>query len=137
MTTLIYQNFVRTESDPTAIARALAKGWQIQPAPPSVNDDQETYWEEGHWKIRAKPSNVPPLVPLWAFRASLALAGLKNQAEALIAALPEPQKTVATQQWEYGNFIERNHPLIESLGAQIGLTGVQIDDIFKTAESLT
>lgn len=137
MTTLIYQTLVRNESDPDVIARLLAKGWTQQPLPPSVADNQESYWDEGQWKIRAKPSDVPLEVPLWAFRASLALAGLKEQAEALIAALPEPQKTVATQQWEYGNFIERNHPLIESLGAQIGLTSVQIDDIFKTAASLS
>jgi hypothetical protein len=137
MTTLIYQNFVRTESDHDVIARLLAKGWTHQPLPPAVNADQEAYWDEGQWKILAKPSEVPTEVPLWAFRASLALAGLKAQAEALIAALPEPQKTVATQQWEYGNFIERNHPLIESLGAQIGLTSVQIDEIFKTASGLT
>ena len=137
MTTLIYQNLVRAEGDPGVIANLLRKGWTHQTLPPAVNADQEAYWDEGQWKIRAKPSDVPPEVPLWAFRASLALAGLKAQAESLISALPEPQKTVATQQWEYGNFIERSHPLIESFGSQMGLTSVQIDNIFKTASSLT
>lgn len=85
----------------------------------------------------AVSSPVPDIVPLWAFRASLVLGGVtESQVDTLIAALPEPSKTVATIQWNYGNFIERGHALIGQLGAQLGLNSGQIDDVFRTASSL-
>ena len=80
---------------------------------------------------------VPKEVPLWAFRASLELAGLKDAAQAQVDALTGQAKIVALQQWEYGNFIERAHPLINTLGQNLGLTSAQIDDIFRTAATLT
>jgi hypothetical protein len=80
---------------------------------------------------------VPEDVPLWAFRASLVLGGItQSQVDALTAGLQEPAKTVATIQWNYGNYIERGHTLIGQLGAQLGLSSNQIDDVFRTAASL-
>lgn len=135
--TLINGLLVRTETDPSVIAQLQRKGWTQRPAAPSVQAGQEAVWENGAWLVRAvPPPPVPAEVPLWAFRAALALVGLKAAAEALIAALPEPDKTVATQQYEYGNFIERQHPLINGFGPQLGLTSAQIDDLFRTADSL-
>ena len=80
--------------------------------------------------------HVPEEIPLWAFRSVLELSGLKDSAEAQIAALSEPAKTVATIQWEYGNFIRRDHPLITQMGEQLGLSNAQIDSIFIQADSL-
>lgn len=82
------------------------------------------------------PSDVPTEVPLWAFRAVLTVQGIAPQVDGLIAALPEPQKTVAQVQWEFGNYIVRSHPLIVALGAQIGMTAAQIDDVFRQAAAL-
>lgn len=80
---------------------------------------------------------VPDIVPLWAFRAALVLDGVTQaQVDALIASLPEPAKTVATIQWNYGNYIERSHELIGQLGAAMGLTPEQIDNVFRTAATL-
>lgn len=84
-------------------------------------------------------TDVPPPseVPLWAFRAALVLAGITEaQVDTLIASLPEPSKTVATIQWNYGNFIARGHSLIDSLGAAMGLSSTAIDDVFRQASKL-
>lgn len=86
------------------------------------------------WKIETIPP--PSEVPLWAFRAILNVMGLASNVEQLINSLEEPQKTIANIQWNYGNFIERNHPLIDSLGSQIGLDHSQIDYIFREASKL-
>lgn len=117
----------------TIVRPDLPPGWTPPEGHTAVPEDQlppGTQWAP------QPPPPVPAEVPLWSFRAALALASMKSAAETLIAALPEPQKTVATQQYEYGNFIERGHPLIEGLGAQLGLTSAQIDDLFRTADSL-
>lgn len=89
---------------------------------------------EQTWKIEQNP--IPNEVPLWAFRAILTIQGLASSVESLINTLPEPQKTVANVQWQYGNFIVRNHPLIDSLGTDLRLTKEQIDNVFKEASKL-
>jgi hypothetical protein len=61
---------------------------------------------------------------------------LKDAVDAAITALPEPSKTVATEKWEYGNTVRRNHAMITTLSAELGLTSTQVDNIFKTAASL-
>lgn len=111
---------------------------------PEYNSENEyvTYGEkivysdrvEQTWKIEQNP--IPNEVPLWAFRSILTLLNLDTQVDNLINSLPEPQKTVARVQWQYGNFIERNHPLIDSLGTNLGLTKEQIDNVFKEASKL-
>lgn len=89
---------------------------------------------EIEWNIIPIPG--PTEVPLWAFRAILTILNIAPQVESLINSLPEPQKTVANVQWQYGNYIERNHPLINSLGSELGLTKEQIDNIFLEASKL-
>ena len=44
------------------------------------------------------------------------------------------QKTLV--EWEYAPYIERNHPLIDTLGSALGLTSEQIDQGFITASQL-
>lgn len=79
---------------------------------------------------------VPQTISLWSFRTMLLLRGLIDQVQSLIDNLPEPEKSVANIQWEYGNYIDRNHPLINQLGTQLGLTSEQIDNIFIEADKL-
>lgn len=119
--TLQYQNIKRIETNPDIIQTLLRKGW-IQ-IPDEIKPVVLPY--------------VPETISLWAFRSILTLQGLITQAEALIDSLSEPAKTVATIQWEYGNYIDRNHPLIASLGSQLGLTSEQIDNIFIEADKLS
>lgn len=44
------------------------------------------------------------------------------------------QKTLV--QWEYAPYIERNHPLIETIGQMLNLTPQQIDEAFLQASKL-
>ena len=83
------------------------------------------------------PEPIPDEIPLWAFRAALVLAGITEAAvDSLISGLPQPAKTVASIQWNYGNFIRRDHPLIDQLGGAMGLQQEDIDNVFRTAATL-
>lgn len=139
MTYLIYQNLTRAESDPIIIQTLKRKGWTVRPDPPAY--DSTLYyadWNNGTWNILPiPPPPVPAEIPLWAFRVALNLTNLKGEVELLIQGLPEPQRTIALQQYEYGNIIQRNHPLIISLGDELGLTTEEIDTIFINANKLT
>jgi hypothetical protein len=99
----------------------------------TTNDVGVTFYRDGNIVV----TPVPEEVPLWAFRAALVLGGITQaQVDALIESLPEPSRSVATIQWNYGNYIERGHALISQLGSDMGLTSDQIDDVFRTAASL-
>lgn len=113
------------ESGWTVTQDSAFQSWQVldKPVPDST-------------VVTVFPNYVPDEVPLWAFRAILTVSGLSAQVDALIDALPEPQKTIANTQWQYGNFIVRTHPLIQACGAQLGMTREQIDDVFRQASLL-
>lgn len=87
-------------------------------------------------------TNFPalPVVPasITPRQARLALldAGMLTSVDAALASLPEPQKTSAQIEWEYATSVERNSPLVESLGSALGLTSTQIDGLFIQASKL-
>lgn len=79
----------------------------------------------------AKAGNVPdPFIPVSVTprQARLALlgAGLLDQANAAVAAADK-----ATQlTWEFAAEIDRSSTMVASLGASLGLTSAQIDNLF-------
>jgi hypothetical protein len=63
-------------------------------------------------------------------------AGLLEQIPALIAALPEPQRTTAQIEWEFSSDYQRDHPLVTQLGAALGMTSADMDLAWKQAAGL-
>lgn len=60
-----------------------------------------------------------------------------DQVEATIAAIEDPQaRAVAQIEWEYASQFERDHPLLQQVGAALGLTEAQIDNMWQQALSL-
>lgn len=57
--------------------------------------------------------------------------------QAAIDAIPDPTEREAAQvEWDYATKFERLHPTILRLGASLGLTPEQIDDLWVIAETL-
>lgn len=79
-----------------------------------------------------------PLPPITArqLRLWLAGAGILGQVDGLIAAMPEPQKTLVGIEWEYGTIYERTHPPVIQLGTAIGLTPADLDSAWRAASEL-
>lgn len=87
------------------------------------------------------PAPVPPQVPqsVTMRQARLALneAGLLDDVEAAIAAIPNPaQKRKAEIEWEYAQEVQRYHGLVPTMATALGMTEAQIDDLFFLAASL-
>lgn len=78
------------------------------------------------------PGYVPSPVALWQARAALAVAGRLDDATAAVNAAGGAVK----EAWEYGNFIHRDSPTIEQLGAALGMTSDDIDNLFRAAAAL-
>lgn len=83
---------------------------------------------------------LPPVndeeIPTWRLRAVCELLELKPQIDAAIAALPDPDKTIAYNAWEYGNTTSRLSPFVLGVQQVLGLTDQQVDDIFVQAKNI-
>lgn len=83
-----------------------------------------------------EPAPVPQMVTMRQARLALLGAGLLDDVEAAIAALPEPQQTAARIEWDYSSEVHRSRPFVQQLAAAMGLTGEQLDSLFRTAAEL-
>lgn len=96
------------------------------------------------WKAAG---NTPAPVPVPAVQipsevsmrqARLALNAIDKLAavDAVIAAMPEPQKTDARIEWEYSSAVQRDKPLVQQLGIALELDAAALDQLFLTAATL-
>jgi hypothetical protein len=95
---------------------------------------KENYDDLYAMELRArKPSVATPLQ----IRLALIKLGRLDEIQTLIANLEEPAKTIVMTEWEYALEIEKNSTTIQSIGAYIGLTEQEIDDIFELASNIS
>jgi len=78
------------------------------------------------------PKPVADKVSPRQIRLALTAAGLRATVENAVKAGSQDLK----DWWEYALEIERHHPMIESMGAQLGQSPAQIDALFDLAASL-
>ena len=85
------------------------------------------------------PPPIPPVPDTVSPRqARLALLGIGMLAsvEQALATFTGPQGVAARIDWEYATEVQRQSPLIASLGPALGLADEQIDDLFRAAATL-
>lgn len=90
----------------------------------------------GNFTRPAAAVEVPDEVTMRQARLALLGAGLLDDVEAAIDAMSDPAKAAARIEWDYSNTLRRDHPLVTALGAGLGLTGGQLDDLFIAASVL-
>jgi hypothetical protein len=100
--------------DPASVLQALCDGTELPPLPP----------------------RVPREIPNWRAKVILAQMGLLASVEAAIAALPEPDHTVARLAWGGDAKLARRGNTVLRLAAALGLSPDQIDQLFIAAEAL-
>ena len=85
----------------------------------------------------ATVNGVPQSAPRKQARQALVLAGLYEHAIAAIAAIPDPQQRLLAQiEWDDSPVYERQSPLVQQVGAALGLSEAQLDDLFISASTL-
>lgn len=99
---------------------AWKQQWRVDPLSSEELDAQAAQW-------RQSASCTP-------FQGRMALieAGLMASAQSAIDNADEKTKTA----WEYALTWQRQSPMITALGAALGLTNAQIDDLFRAAQEI-
>ena len=69
-------------------------------------------------------------------RLALSQAGKLTMVNDAIAVMEEPDKTAVSIEWEYGSTVERVSPWIDAMSTALGMTGVEMDELFEGAKEL-
>jgi hypothetical protein len=109
------------------------QGWRAVDGPDDVGPDE--YYSETPIEIIPAVA-VPVSVTMRQARLALHSAGLLSQVEAAIDALPEPPRTEARIEWDFSSEVFRERDFVKMLGASLGLTSEQMDELFITAATL-
>ena len=80
--------------------------------------------------------SVPTEVTMRQARLALLENGLLANVQPAINSLPEPDKTKAQIEWDYSNALQRSNPFVDVLGAALGLSSQDLDDLFIQASAL-
>jgi hypothetical protein len=91
-------------------------------------------WNGSEW-IQGPPE-VPKHVTMRQATQALILAGKIDAVNAAIAAIPGLQGALARAEWEKSQLVERNRPLVLAMGAQLGMSAADLDQLFITAAGL-
>lgn len=81
-------------------------------------------------------SVVPRIVTMRQARLALLGAGLLQQVDQAISALPEPQQSAARIEWDYSSEVHRDRAFVQQLGQALGLSEEQLDALFIQAAAL-
>jgi hypothetical protein len=82
-------------------------------------------------------ANTPLEVALWKLRFVLSQMNLEQSVSEALNTLPDPQKTAANYIWNYGNSIDRHSSTIAFLQQSLGLSNIQVNQMFIQANSIT
>lgn len=136
MTYLTYDKQLRSETDPEIIATLLRKGWIEAPQPAYDPATETCQWIDGAWVVAPIVIPVPQQVSMWALREAVMRAGEMDAITNALNSLPEPQRSIGWNRWEYKENIVRDSPIISMLQQELGWTDGFVDDLYKSAASI-
>jgi hypothetical protein len=113
------------------------EGW---PPPDGTHLVREEEMPAGWTMVEPEPLPVPESITPWQLRTwLLQRRGITpDQVLALLTAISDPiARAQAMIDWDYPSEIKRDHPLIGTLGAALGLSAGEVDQAFREAEGLT
>ena len=135
-TFLSYDKQLRSETDPEIIATLLRKGWVEAPQPPYDPATETCQWIDGAWVVAPIVIPVPTQVSMWALREAVMQAGEMTTIAVALNGLPEPQRSIGWNRWEYKENIVRDSPIIMMLQNELGWTDAHVDDLYKSAAAI-
>jgi hypothetical protein len=93
----------------------------------NVEAELPVLWANPYRSPAPPPSPVTPLQ----IRRALNASGMRGMVEAALAAAPQD----ARDAWDYATEVKRDDATLNAMAAALGLTAIQVDDLFKLAAS--
>lgn len=84
----------------------------------------------GVWTTPTPVTIIPQEITMRQARLVLLEHGLLANVQTAINSLPEPNKTKAQIEWDYSNALQRDNSFVAVLGAALGLTDEDVDNLF-------
>lgn len=104
----------------------------------SVPNSTQKGWVEqnGSFVAPSAPETVPPVllaITRRQLRLTLLAHLLLSEVEPAIAALDEPERSVAMIEWQDASEFRRDHPLIAQIGSALGLAEADVNAMWAEA----
>ena len=111
----------------------LADDW-VQSDTAAIGD----LYENGEFiRPPTPPAPVPEVITPRQAKIALLQAGLLDDVEAAIAAIPdETTRRIAQVDWADAQEVRRDWPLLVQMAGQMGLTDTQVDELFRAGASV-
>lgn len=110
---------------------------------PALDGDQVARWAGAGWEVlpeRPTPPVPGPVIPVEVTmrqaRLALLQAGLLDQVETALAAMPGSEGQAARIEWDYSSVMRRDRPFVSAIGGLLGLDDAAIDQLFITAAGI-
>lgn len=109
-----------------------------------ISDSQKDFIRNDFNNIVNPPIPSIPPVTNQQLRTALVLTSISQNKpnlhpdtiKAYIETLPEPNRSLALQQWEYSNEMKRDNPLVNSMAEGLGLTSQDLNNLWLYAATL-
>lgn len=139
---------VLADDDPMEPGRCLIPGGAIDQDPPTVPAGQRARWSMGAWQFEAvttEPDTEPAPETLEQWRARAVVSRFQARAALHLAGMLEQVQTMmdnpatdmlARLAWQDAQEFRRTSPTVQAMGAALGLTAEQLDNLFRQAATI-
>ena len=131
---------VYTETREHPVKAPLPPRWTKTP-PPNTQEGEYSVWERNQWSIFTEGPPFPePVIPVpevvsrFQALAALYLAGLLERVEEVMQDPTTP--ILARMAWQNALFFERNSQTVAAIASVLGLSDVQVDELFISAAGI-
>lgn len=124
--------YIQKHPDKQTIARLRnIEDWEEVPTgyEPTTQEEADAWIAAQEQFVDVKP--VPTVVTPRQIRRALIVAGLRDAVEQILSKADQSSR----DDWEYATEVRRDWPLVVQMGAALGKTSEEIDEIFRIAET--
>ena len=102
-----------------------------------LSEEQKQFVRNDFYKIPNEPKIAAHTLSARQLRIMLFQMGIpESQVLEAIAQMSDPEKTIALIEWERATYFERHEPKVAMIGAALGFTSEQLDQLWLEGSAL-
>lgn len=121
---------------PVLVEGKWTEAWTVQPMFVDTPEATAAEQQAAYTAAKLAKAREAMVITMRQCRLQLLSVGKLANVDAAIAAMPEPDKSAASTEWEYAHEVHRSSAFVDSLGFAIGYDAAQLDTLFEEAAKL-